>query len=172
MTIGIGPQRLRDGEGEALWFLGNFLTVKVGADRTRGRLTVIDFVNPPGFAPPLHRHENEDEVFYLLEGSATFLCGGEEIEAGVGYLVHLPAGLPHSFLVGTGGPMRVLQITTPAGFEQFAREAGEPATERALPMRPPSPEQLAALPEMALRFDMEILGPPPARSDGRPTMTT
>ena len=162
MTLPIGPQRLSDGEGEALWFLGSFLTVKVGGDRTRGRLTVIDFVNPPGFAPPLHRHENEDEVFYVLEGSATFLCDGLEIAAGVGDLVHLPAGLPHSFIVDTSAPLRVLQITTPGGFEQFAREAGEPARTRTLPTEPPSPAQLAAMPGLARAFDMEILGPPPA----------
>jgi quercetin dioxygenase-like cupin family protein len=162
MTMPIGPLHVRDGEGEALWFLGNFLTVKVGGERTRGRLTVIDFVNPPGFAPPLHRHENEDEVFYVLEGGATFLCDGAEIPAVPGDLVHLPAGLPHSFIVGATAPLRVLQITTPSGFEQFAREAGGPAATRRLPTEPPTPAQIAALPELAKVFDMEILGPPPA----------
>ena len=163
MTLPVGPQHLRDGEGEALWFLGNFLTVKVGGERTRGRLTVIDFVNPAGFAPPLHRHEQEDEVFYVLEGGATFLCDGAEIAASPGDLVHLPAGLPHSFIVDAAGPLRVLQITTPAGFEEFARQAGGPALSRNLPSEPPTPEQLAALPALAAVFDMEILGPPPAR---------
>ena len=163
MTLRLGPQHLTDEQGEALWFLGSFLTVKVGGDRTRGRLTVIDFVNPPGFAPPLHRHENEDEVFYVLEGSATFLCDDQEIEAVVGDLVHLPAGLPHSFIVGDLAPLRVLQITTPAGFEDFARQAGEPARTRSLPTEPPTAEQLAAMPGLARAFDMEILGPPPAR---------
>ena len=156
------PSLWHDGEGETLWFLGNFLTVKVGGVQSRGRLTVIDFVNPPGFAPPLHRHEHEEEVFYVLEGAATFLCDGREIPAVPGDLVHLPAGLPHTFIVGDAAPLRVLQITTPAGFEDFAREAGEPAAVRRLPAVPPTAEQIGALMQIAPRYDMEILGPPPA----------
>jgi quercetin dioxygenase-like cupin family protein len=156
------PRRWRDGEGEALWFLGNFLTLKVGGADSRGQLTVIDFVNPPGFAPPLHRHEREEEVFYVLNGKATFLCDGQEIPAGPGDLVHLPAGLPHTFIVDTDAPLRVLQITTPAGFEEFAREAGEPALSLGLPPHQPTAQQIGALMEIAPRYDMEILGPPPA----------
>jgi len=162
MTLPPAPRLWRDGEGEALWFLGNFLTVKVGGEQSRGRLTVIDFVNPPGFAPPLHRHEHEEEVFYVLEGAATFLCDGREIDAVPGDLVHLPAGLPHTFIVDEAAPLRVLQITTPAGFEDFAREAGEPAGALSLPTVPPTAEQIGALMGIAPRYDMEILGPPPA----------
>jgi len=156
------PRLWRDGEGDPLWFLGNFLTVKVGGAESRGQLTVIDFVNPPGFAPPLHRHEHEEEVFYVLEGAATFLCDGQEIAAVPGDLVHLPAGLPHTFIVDDTAPLRVLQITTPAGFEDFAREAGEPAGALSLPTQPPTAAQIGALMEIAPRYDMEILGPPPA----------
>jgi len=162
MTMTPAPGLWRDGEGEALWFLGNFLTVKVGGLQSRGKLTVIDFVNPPGFAPPLHRHEHEEEVFYVLEGTATFLCDGREIAAMPGDLVHLPAGLPHTFIADDAAPLRVLQITTPAGFEDFAREAGEPAGSLGLPTVPPTPEQIGALMGIAPRYDMEILGPPPA----------
>jgi mannose-6-phosphate isomerase-like protein (cupin superfamily) len=162
VTIPPAPQRWRDGEGDALWFLGSFLTLKLTGSDSHGQLTIIDFVNPAGFAPPLHRHEREEEVFYVLEGAATFLCDGTEIPAGPGDLIHLPAGLPHTFKVDEAGPLRVLQITTPAGFEGFAREAGEPALSRALPTHGPSPEQVAALMEIAPRYDMEILGPPPA----------
>ena len=49
------PYVSRDGEGEALWFLGNLVTLKSTGAQTRGKLTVAEFVNPPGFAPPLHR---------------------------------------------------------------------------------------------------------------------
>jgi quercetin dioxygenase-like cupin family protein len=162
MTSPPAPRLWHQGEGEALWFLGNFLTVKVGGAQSRGQLTVIDFVNPPGFAPPLHRHEHEEEVFYVLEGAATFLCDGQEIAAAPGDLVHLPAGLPHTFIVDAAAPQRVLQITTPAGFEDFAREAGEPAGALGLPPGPPTEAQIGALMGIAPKYDMEILGPPPA----------
>jgi mannose-6-phosphate isomerase-like protein (cupin superfamily) len=133
--------------------------VKVGGADTSGRLTVVEFVDPPGFAPPLHRHRVEDEMFAVLEGRATFFCNGERLAAGPGDFVVLPAGLPHSFLVGPDAPLRTLQITTPGGFEAFAAAVGAPATERRLPE--PGPVDPAALAHAADLHGVDILGPPP-----------
>ena len=154
------PYLLRDGDGEALWFLGNLVTVKAGGTATQGRLTVVEFVNPARFAPPLHRHRDEDELFYVLSGSASFRCDGEELPAGPGDFVLLPAGLPHTFIVGPQQPLRVLQITTPAGFESFAAEAGQPARQRRLP--DPGPVDAGPLATIGARYGIEILGPPPS----------
>src|SRR3954454_2595210 len=123
-----GPRVLRADQGRALWFLGSLVTVKAAAEDTGGRVSVVEFLNPPGFAPPLHRHLHEDEMFLVLEGEARFLCDGEDLAAGPGDFVLLPAGLPHSFLVGSSGPLRTLQITTPGGFEAFAATVGGEAT--------------------------------------------
>src|SRR5947209_9471407 len=127
------PRLLHSGEGDALWFLGSLVTVKATGADTGGRATVVEFLNPPGFAPPLHRHTVEDEMFLLLSGRATFLCDGQQLAAGPGDFVLLPAGLPHSFLVGPEEPLHTLQITTPSGFEQFAAAVGEPAAAPRLP---------------------------------------
>src|SRR5215475_1856981 len=120
----VRPYVSRDGDGEALWFLGSLVTVKAAAAQTRGRLTVVEFVNPPGFAPPVHRHLDEDEMFYVLSGSAEFRCGDDTFAAGPGDFVLLPVGVPHTFLVGDAQPLRTLQITAPSGFERFAAEVG------------------------------------------------
>lgn len=153
------PDIRRSGEGEALWFLGNLVTVKATGTDTRGRITVVEFVNPPGYAPPLHRHRVEDELFYLLAGSATFHCDGRIMPAGPGDLVVLPVGLPHTFVADEAEPLRMLQITTPAGFEQFAAAAGEPAARRRLP--DPAPIDVDAVAAAAIAHDVEIVGPPP-----------
>jgi mannose-6-phosphate isomerase-like protein (cupin superfamily) len=154
----VSPYLLRPDEGETLWFLGNLVTLKAAGDGTRGAVAVAEFVNPPGFAPPLHRHLVEDEMFYVLAGSARFRCDGREFVAGVGDFVMLPVGLPHTFIVGNEESLRALQITTPAGFEDFAREAGVPATQRRLPS---AAVVDPAFPEMAARHAIELLGPPP-----------
>jgi mannose-6-phosphate isomerase-like protein (cupin superfamily) len=146
-------------DGEAWWFLGNLVTVKASGAQTRGRLTVVEFLNPPGFAPPLHRHLEEDEMFYVLSGTAHIQCDEEELSAGPGDFVLMPVGLPHSFVVGPDEPLHILQITTPSGFEDFVAEAGEPALERRLP--DPGPVDPAALGHAAARHHVEILGPPP-----------
>jgi mannose-6-phosphate isomerase-like protein (cupin superfamily) len=155
----VRPYVRHEGEGEALWFLGSLVTVKATGAETRGRLTVVEFVNPPGFAPPLHRHLEEDELFYVLSGTAQFQCDGEALAARPGDFVLLPAGLPHTFLVGVDEPLRTLQITTPSGFEQFAAEVGEPAQAPRLP--DPGPIDPTALGHAATRHAIELLGPPP-----------
>ena len=153
------PYLRRDGEGEALWFLGSLMTTKATGAETSGRLTIVEFVNPPGFAPPLHRHLEEDELFYVLSGTAEFRCDGDTFSAGPGDFVLLPARLPHTFIVGTDEPLRSLQITTPSGFERFAADVGEPARARRLP--DPGPIDPAALGHAAARHAIELLGPPP-----------
>ena len=70
----VQPYVLHSGEGEALWFLGNLATIKTAGAHTRGALTVVEFLNPAGFAPPVHRHLVEDEAFYVLDGHAQFRC--------------------------------------------------------------------------------------------------
>jgi mannose-6-phosphate isomerase-like protein (cupin superfamily) len=154
-----GPYIRHEGEGEALWFLGSLVTIKAAGAQTRGRLTVAEFLNPAGFAPPLHRHLAEDELFYVLSGAAEFRCDGAAFAAGPGDFVLLPVGLPHTFLVGPDEPLRALQITPPSGFEHFAAAAGEPARQRRLP--DPGPVDPAALGRVAAQHAIELLGPPP-----------
>jgi mannose-6-phosphate isomerase-like protein (cupin superfamily) len=155
----VRPYVLGAAEGESLWFLGNLVTLKATGAQTHGRLTVAEFLNPPGFAPPLHRHVVEEEMFYVLSGTAVFHCRGERLAAGPGDFVCLPSGEPHTFVVGDAEPLRALQLTTPSGFEGFAAAAGAPALER----RPPDPAapDPAALGHAAATHGIEILGPPP-----------
>jgi mannose-6-phosphate isomerase-like protein (cupin superfamily) len=158
-AVAASPYLLRPDEGEALWFLDNLVTLKATGAVTGGALTVAHFVNPAGFAPPLHRHLVEDEMFYVLSGAAEFLCAGNRLAAGPGDFVLLPKGEPHSFRVGPDAPLVALQLTTPAGFEEFAAAVGVPAAERRLPQ--PGPVDPAALGHAAAMHRMEILGPPP-----------
>ncbi|HKE67034.1 MAG TPA: cupin domain-containing protein [Micromonosporaceae bacterium] len=158
-SAAVRPYVRHDGDGEALWFLGSLVTIKATGAETKGRVTVVEFVNPPGFAPPLHRHLEEDEMFYVLSGTAEFQCAETTFSAGPGDFVLLPQGLAHTFIVGTDEPLRTLQITTPSGFEEFAAEAGEPAAARTLPA--PGPIDPAVVGHAATRHAIELLGPPP-----------
>ena len=49
---------------------------------------------PPHGGPPPHIHRNEDETFYVLDGTPTFRLGDERIVAGPGRLRERPEGRP------------------------------------------------------------------------------
>ncbi|CAN5216095.1 hypothetical protein BH11ACT1_BH11ACT1_30790 [soil metagenome] len=68
----------------------------------------------------------------------------------------------HTFVVSGDAPFRTLQITVPAGFEEFTAEVGEPVVGDTPPDTPPD---LGAPVQAAARHQIEILGPPPTRAN-------
>lgn len=159
MSNGSPAYALGPDQDEALWFFGNLVTVKAGTDDTRGSYTLTEWRNPPGFASPVHVHHTEDEAIYILDGRAEFHCGEQVFAAGPGTFVLLPKGVPHWLQVTTDAPCRSLVLTTPAQFERFMAEAGEPAPARELP--PPGPPDMARAARAGERFHIDTLGPPP-----------
>jgi mannose-6-phosphate isomerase-like protein (cupin superfamily) len=161
---------VHDNDGAAFWFTDLLAVMKTPVgDGARRDLAFADALAPVGSSPPMHIHHDEDEAWYLLEGRMQFRCGDDDLLAEPGSFVFAPRGIPHSFLVEEG-PARVLVLTTPGGFGEFVREAGQPAPERVIP--PPAEPDVAALTEVAARHRIEIVGPPLAillaEADGDP----
>jgi quercetin dioxygenase-like cupin family protein len=148
---------LSEGEGKALWFLGTLMIVKVDGDATNSAFTLIEAVLPPGFAPPPHIHHAEEEAFYLMEGELSGFCGENTWQAKPGSFIFLPRALKHGFQVVSASPARMLQITSPAGFEHFAEEAGELAKSLELP--PFGEPDIPRLLKAAAKYNYEILAP-------------
>lgn len=59
-------------------------------------------------APALHVHREEDEAFYVLEGTVDFVCAGEFFRTEAGAFTFLPRGLPHTFIGVAEPASRVL----------------------------------------------------------------
>ena len=147
----------RDG-GDHYHFLNHLMTTKVSAEESDGALTAMEFVGPRGFGPPLHRHDVEDELFYVVEGEVWFKCGDVEGVYGEGATVWLPRGNPHTFQIRSS-QARVFQITTPGQFDRFVAALGSPLGSAELP----DPEDIdpGEVARIAAEHDIEILGPPP-----------
>lgn len=151
-VIVLGP-----GEGEAVWFLDHFITVKVRS-KDGARFGLVENAMAAGGATPFHRHHDEDEAFYILEGEVTiFLEGGRVVQGRPGAYVHIPRGVAHGFRVEKD--VRMLVLSDPAGFVEFTREAGIPAPRRELP--PVIEPDMARLMAIAKKYAIEILGPLP-----------
>ncbi|MDQ3887599.1 MAG: cupin domain-containing protein [Actinomycetota bacterium] len=145
---------------QAVWFLGALVRIRVGGDSTGGSLAVLEHYGERGYCSPLHRHEADEELFFVLEGQLRVEVDGQQHAAGPGAVAVLPRALPHAFVV-TSPHARFLTFHTPAGFERFTLEAGTATT--SLEHSPPNdrPLEPAALAEMASAFGIQILGPPP-----------
>lgn len=156
------PQLVARGEGDHFHFLDNLYTAKVTGAQTAGAMSVMEFLAPRGFGPPLHRHDVEDELFYVIDGEIWFACGEVDEVHQSGATVWLPRGLPHQFQVRSE-TARVLQVTSPAQLERFVAALGRPAPAPELP----EPEEIdpVHVAEVCARFGIEVLGPPPAPLD-------
>ncbi len=95
------------------------ITEKIMSEQTKGAYAVIISKTPPQGGPPVHLHQHEDELFYILAGKYRFLCGTDTIMAEKGSLVHLPKGLPHSFKNLGDSTGIMMNTITPGGFEHF-----------------------------------------------------
>ncbi len=119
-TRNVSAFGLEAGRGERLRFGEVEVVVKAAADTTGGAFTV--FEENEAVDTPLHMHENEDELFFVLEGEHVFQVGEEEFQVGPGGLVFAPRGVPHSQRRVVPRTGRTLVLTSPAGFEGFFRE--------------------------------------------------
>jgi quercetin dioxygenase-like cupin family protein len=157
---------LDSGEGEALWFNNDLLTIKTTGAQTDGAFLVVEELARRGKVTPLHDHPDEEETFYVLEGELLFHLDGSDRSVGAGGFVSVPRGIPHAFLVTSEVARSLILITPGSGaMESFLRSAGEPAAERVLPAESPLDiERIGAAAERS--GAVKILGPPPFAAPG------
>jgi mannose-6-phosphate isomerase-like protein (cupin superfamily) len=81
---------------------------------------------------PLHLHHNDDEIWYVLEGTLCVQIGENEIEAHAGAAVMGPRGMPHTFWNPGPDPVRYLVLMTPNTYNliQEMHETSDRSTER------------------------------------------
>jgi mannose-6-phosphate isomerase-like protein (cupin superfamily) len=68
--------------------------------------------------PGAHSHEENDEVFYVLEGTVSFLVGDNWVDAAKGTFLRIPAKTTHDFKNKTDRKAGILNFFTPGGFER------------------------------------------------------
>lgn len=126
MTISNQIQ-LKAGEGNSFWVLGDLYTFKVTGKESNGAFTVMDQIIQPQGGPPPHIHHREDEAFFILDGTFSFLCGDKEAVFDKGSFVYVPKGMLHTFRNIGEQQGRLLVTVTPAGLEEFFYAVGSPA---------------------------------------------
>jgi quercetin dioxygenase-like cupin family protein len=90
---------------------------------SESRFSLVEHpIAPRGLAAPMHLHTREDEYSFILEGRWGFQLADTVVYGEPGDLVFKPRNIWHSFWNATDEPARLLEIISPAGFEQFFAE--------------------------------------------------
>lgn len=139
--------------------MGSLFEFKLDSTDTSGGVELAEIIQPPGIATPLHSHQREAEVFYILEGLVDYEAGGELHRLEAGSVMYLPRAVPHRFRIRGDVPARILAIVSPGGLFDLYRRVGLTATSRTLPADP-DPAEFARWGEVAPAFGLEVLGPP------------
>jgi quercetin dioxygenase-like cupin family protein len=139
----------------SIWFLGGLMTVHADAKDTNGGFALIETCGYTGNEPPLHVHEREDELFYVLAGRLKVTRGSEELMLEAGESGFLPRGVPHTFRIASGYA-RWLVYITPAGFEEYFRTLGRPAQKLAPEDHPARPD-LERMMKVAQQFGVDFV---------------
>ena len=90
-------------------------TYKVVTSDTKGDLFVIEQANQRRGGPPLHVHQGEDELFYVLEGEYLVQVGDKRFSLKTGDCVLGPRGVPHAWAYAGSTTGRLLLSYAPAG---------------------------------------------------------
>lgn len=178
-TTNFGPV---GAEAGTLVRFGDSLTARtlLEAESGAGGFSVVEhFLSRRELAAPLHLHTREDEFTVVTAGRIGFLLGDDVFYAGPGELVRKPRNQWHTFWNAGDERAQVLEIISPAGFEQYFQDIAEFFPDDA----PPDLDGMAAastkyglqmdfdsLPLLIERFDLarppEMDGQPPSAPPG------
>ncbi|MEQ8553666.1 MAG: cupin domain-containing protein [Cyclobacteriaceae bacterium] len=92
---------------------------KADENETNEKYSVSEWwIEPHSDGPGPHRHEDNDEVFYVLEGTTSFLVGDQWVDANKGTFLRVPSKTIHDFKNKTDHRTGILNFYIPGGFER------------------------------------------------------
>lgn len=145
---------------ETVHVLGNLITFLVTGAQTQARFSMVEAYTAPGAGSPPHLHRDDEETFYVLEGTYAFTLGGETVLRGPGSVVHVPRGTAHAFANPGDAPARMLILNWPADHhERFFRAIGEPVEPGSRTFPAPKAPDFAAIVAAARASGIELLPP-------------
>lgn len=116
---------LKTGEPTELAHDAGTVRFLASSEETNGAWSLVEVKEMPGYKTNIHRHNNTDEAFYVLEGVLTAIIAGKTHELPAGSYILIPRGTPHA--QGNFGkvPIKLLLTMTPGGFERSFKDRVE-----------------------------------------------
>ncbi len=136
-------------EGEVVHLLALGVRFMIDGETTGGAFSLVEHpLSPRALGAPVHTHRNEDEYSYVLEGRIGVQLGDADLEAGPGQLLFKPRGVAHAFWNAGAEPARLLEMISPAGFENYFRELA--------PLLAAANRDEAAIEDVVSRYELDI----------------
>jgi len=129
---------------------GQEVFIKVAGADTNDGLCCMFHTVPPMTGPPLHQHQREDEMFYVIEGEVTFQVDGNRTLAKPGTILFAPRLSVHAFQNFTQTVARLLITLTPGGLDRMFVEASSLTGENVAAQFAP----------IGARYGLSLMGPP------------
>lgn len=124
--------------------------IKISGKDTDGQLAMFEYIGSEKIGPSFHVHFDQDEIFYVLEGSFRFVVGKETMLLNVGDTIFLPRNIPHSWIQLTDKG-KLTYMVQPAGkAEDFFRTMNNFKKQ-------PTREEIDRIHE---ECGMKVIGPP------------
>ena len=125
-------------------YQGGYFKTLIAPEQANNALALLEFTLPKGAEPPPHTHTNEDETFYVLEGSISVTIADNTTILEPGEAVFAPRNIPHSFQILTE-KATLINLISPGSlwnfFIQFsAPVSGQPAISTT--PNPPPPDKI------------------------------
>jgi quercetin dioxygenase-like cupin family protein len=121
---------------------------KLWGKDTGGAVSIVEHPFPVGALVPPHLHRREDEFSIVTEGEIGFRSGDREVVLGAGGYITKPRGEMHTMWNAGDSPARMIEVISPAGFEDFFHELT-----RLTSQGPPDPNELVSMGE---RYGLEF----------------
>jgi len=92
---------------------------KADEEETDEKYSISEWwLEPNSTGPGAHQHHDNDEIFYVLEGSASLFVGDRWISAEKGTFIRIPARTMHDYENRTDQKVGLLNFFIPGGFER------------------------------------------------------
>lgn len=110
---------LQPGEGR-VYQCGSMTAVfKADENETTEKYSISEWwLEPNSEGPGAHQHEDNDEVFYGIEGIASVLVVDSWVDVEKGTFLRIPAKTTHDFANRTSERCGLLNFFIPGGFER------------------------------------------------------
>lgn len=124
---------------------------KIDGVDSGGALSIVEHPFEVGALVPPHVHHLEDEFSIVLEGEIGFRSQDQEVVLGAGGYIVKPRGEVHAMWNAGSTPARMIEVISPAGFEDFFRAVVD--------MTDAGPPYPAAAQELPARFQLAFPEP-------------